>query len=143
MEHLIRMLRRHEGEKSHVYLCSEGFETIGVGRNISESGLGLSDDEIEYLLSNDIKRCKAELESTFDWYESLDSIRQDACIDFNFNVGLSTFLKFKKFCAAMKKGSWDTAAKELLSSKYAEQVGARAEEIAEMIRSGEYQQPNG
>ncbi len=48
MSNLIEMLKRHEGVRSHVYLCSAGYETIGVGRNIAESGLGLSDDEIEY-----------------------------------------------------------------------------------------------
>ena len=44
---LIDMLKRHEGVRSHVYLCSAGYETIAVGRNIAESGLGLSEDEIE------------------------------------------------------------------------------------------------
>jgi GH24 family phage-related lysozyme (muramidase) len=47
---LINMLKRHEGVRDKVYMCSAGYETIGVGRNISESGLGLSNDEIEYLL---------------------------------------------------------------------------------------------
>ena len=50
MSDLIEQLRRHEGVRSTVYKCTAGFETIGVGRNISESGLGLSDDEIDYLL---------------------------------------------------------------------------------------------
>lgn len=143
MEHLIKMLKRHEGVKSHAYRCSENFITVGVGRNIdSDGGLGLSEDEIDYLLANDIRRCRAELEEGFDWFGELDGIRQDALIDFNFNVGLTTFLKFKKFIAAMKKNDWPTAAKELLSSKYAKQVGARADEIAAMITSGDYQQPN-
>ena len=53
MGELIDMVKRHEGVKSHVYKCTQGFETIGVGRNISESGLGLSPDEIDYLLHND------------------------------------------------------------------------------------------
>ncbi|MGB2376138.1 MAG: glycoside hydrolase family protein [Luminiphilus sp.] len=144
MEHLINMLRRHEGVKSHAYRCSENFITVAVGRNIDpEGGLGLSDDEIDYLLANDIRRCKAELEENFEWYKDLDSVRQDALVDFNFNVGLTTFLKFKKFIAAMKKGDWNAAAKELLSSKYAKQVGARADEIAAMIKTGDYQQANG
>ena len=56
MTQLIDMLKLHEGVRSKSYLCSAGFETIGVGRNISESGLGLSDDEINYLLANDIER---------------------------------------------------------------------------------------
>ena len=44
---LREMLRRHEGVKNFVYLCSEGYKTIGVGP-VSESGLGLSDDEVGY-----------------------------------------------------------------------------------------------
>ena len=56
MMRLINMLKRHEGVRDKVYMCSAGYETIGVGRNISESGLGLSNDEIEYLLKvNDIR----------------------------------------------------------------------------------------
>ena len=30
-EQLREMLKRHEGVRSFVYLCSEGYETIGVG----------------------------------------------------------------------------------------------------------------
>ena len=56
MMRLVNMLKRHEGVRDKVYMCSAGYETIGVGRNISESGLGLSNDEIEYLLKNDIRR---------------------------------------------------------------------------------------
>ena len=48
MSKLVEMIKRHEGVKSKVYLCSAGYETIGVGRNISESGLGLSDDYLYF-----------------------------------------------------------------------------------------------
>ena len=58
MMRLINMLKRHEGVRNKVYMCPAGYETIGVGRNISESGLGLSEDEVEYLLKNDILRCR-------------------------------------------------------------------------------------
>ena len=63
---LKRMLKLHEGVKRHVYLCSAGYETLGVGRNVSQSGLGLSDDEIDYLLDNDIKRVTEELSKEYD-----------------------------------------------------------------------------
>ena len=65
MSDLISMLKRHEGVRSKVYMCSANYETIAVGRNISESGLGLSDDEIDYLLNNDIKRVKEELTDSY------------------------------------------------------------------------------
>ena len=52
MERLVKMLKLHEGVRNHVYVCTAGYETIGVGRNISESGLGLTDEEINILLMN-------------------------------------------------------------------------------------------
>jgi lysozyme len=65
MKNLIEMLKRHEGVRSKVYLCSAGYETIGVGRNISAKGLGLYDDEVDYLLENDIARVIKELSSEY------------------------------------------------------------------------------
>ena len=58
---IIEMLRLHEGVKTHVYSDHLGYETIGVGRCIKEGvGLGLSDDEIDYLLTNDVNRVIAD-----------------------------------------------------------------------------------
>ena len=83
---LIDMLKRHEGVRSHVYLCSAGYETLGVGRNISESGLGLTEDEIDFLLINDITRVKQELTDAYFWFPALNEARQDAMIDICFNL---------------------------------------------------------
>ena len=53
---LVKQLRRHEGVRTHAYMCSENKITVGVGRNLDENGgIGLSSDEIDYLLENDIK----------------------------------------------------------------------------------------
>ena len=78
MSKLIEQLKRHEGVRTHAYKCSADYITVGVGRNIDEDGgLGLSDDEIDYLLANDIKRCKQELVA-LSWFVDLDEVRQDA-----------------------------------------------------------------
>ena len=86
MEQLIEMLKRHEGVKSHVYKCSAGYESIGVGRNISKTGLGLSEDEVDYLLESDISRVIKELSSEYPWFSSLDDVRKDAMIDISFTT---------------------------------------------------------
>ena len=138
MSQLVEMIKRHEGVKSKVYLCSAGYETIGVGRNISESGLGLSDDEIDYLLQNDIQRVKEELRETYFWFGTLDEARQDAMIDICFNLGLTRLRGFVKALEAMSREQFDIAADEFMDSKWAEQVGTRAIRLTEMIRSGEY-----
>jgi len=136
MKELIDQLKRHEGVRTHVYLCPAGFETIGVGRNISESGLGLTEDEIEYLLINDIKRCNQELSNNFKWYLELNRARQYAMVNLCFNLGLPTLLKFKNALKSMEAGLFDEAADHFLDSRWARQVGDRAIEITSTIRTG-------
>lgn len=138
MKELLEQLKRHEGVRSHVYECPEGYLTIGVGRNIDPNGgLGLSDDEIDYLLENDLRRCEREL-GRFSWFDDLDMVRQDALINMCFNLGFTRLLKFKKMLAAIAEGKYKLAAVEALDSKWAKQVGNRANDIAHMIDFGEY-----
>jgi lysozyme len=140
MNRLRDMIKRHEGVETHCYKDHLGLETIGVGRCIAEGSLGLSDDEIDYLLDNDIVRCIKELTRSLPWFGSLDDVRKEALIDLCFNLGLTRLLGFKKALAAIEVSDWDTAKVELLDSRWATQVGNRAQEIAEMIRTGVYQQ---
>ena len=137
-EQLREMLRRHEGVRNFVYMCSEGYETIGVGRNIADSGLGLSDDEVDYLLDNDIKRVREELNDEYYWFGALNAARQEAMIDISFNLGQTRLRGFKKALDAMSTEDFDRAADEFMDSKWSEQVGNRAAEVTEMIRTGEY-----
>ena len=139
MNELIEQLRLHEGVRSKVYLCSEGYETIGVGRNVSESGIGLSDDEIAYLLANDSARCEQEIAERFDWFDDLDPVRQDAIIDMAFNLGITRLSQFQNMLRALSESRFSDAATEALDSRWARQVGQRAQTVAEMIRTGERQ----
>jgi len=139
MERLVKMLKLHEGVRNHVYVCTAGYETIGVGRNISESGLGLTDEEINILLMNDIERVKKELSSSFSWFVDLDEVRQNAIIDMCFNLGLSRLNQFVKALDGMASKDYDKAADEFMDSRWSQQVGKRAVTITEMIRTGEYQ----
>ena len=136
---LIEMLKRHEGVESHAYKCSENKITIGVGRNVDKSGgLGLSDDEVDYLLQNDIDRVSGELDSEYEWFAGLDDVRQDAMIDISFNLGQTRLRAFKNALASLAKGDWRAAADEFMDSRWSGQVGNRAKELTEMIRTGQY-----
>jgi len=131
-------LKRHEGVESHVYRCSAGYETIGVGRNISKSGLGLSDDEVDYLLENDIVRVIKELSSEYPWFKNLDDVRKDAIIDIGFNLGATRLRGFRRALAAMDAADYKTASLEFLDSKWSRDVKGRSTELAYMIEMGEY-----
>ena len=124
----------HEGKKDKPYRCTAGKLTIGVGRNLEDKGL--TDDEIMYLLENDIKEAEQDLEQ-FDWYKKLKWERKRVLIDMRINLGLQGLLSFRNMIAKIESENWEEAAYEMLDSKWAEQVGTRAERLAEMMRTGE------
>ena len=139
MSKLMKMLKRHEGIETHAYTDSVVKVTIGVGRNIDPNqGLGLSEEEISFMLGNDIDRVEDELYANFKWVIHLTEARYDAMVNLCFNLGLPRLLKFKKALAAMQAGDYATAADEFLDSRWAKQVGQRAIEITDMIETGEY-----
>jgi lysozyme len=137
MSRLIEILRRHEGVKNTLYKCTSDKWTIGVGRNLED--VGLSEEEIDMLLLNDIVRTKELMDDYIPWHRDLDEVRQEALINFVFNVGIGTTMKFKNAMAALEEHDYDTAATEMLDSNWAKQVGSRAEEVTQMIKTGEYQ----
>jgi lysozyme len=138
MDKLIEMIKHHEGVVKHAYTDSRGYLTIGVGRLIDkELGGGLSDDEVDYLLANDLKRCQAEAE-TYGWFAGLNEPRQAVVISLLFNLGKPRFDGFKKAQAAIADGDFPTAAEELLDSRWSLQVGKRSEEMAAQLYSGEW-----
>jgi len=138
---IVKLLRLHEGVKSHAYKCTANKITVGVGRNIDpEGGLGLSDDEIDYLLTNDVNRVIKELGKAFPWFSSLDEARRDAMIDICFNLGMPRLKGFAKALSAMASEDYETAAYEFSDSAWYKQVGKRAQTIVDMIRFGKYPQ---
>jgi lysozyme len=136
---LLEMLKRHEGVEHHIYRCSAGFWTLGAGRNVDpQGGLGLSEDEVDYLLENDIVRVIKELSSEYPWFKDLDDVRKDAMIDISFNLGATRLRGFKRALAAMEVADYKMAAKEFLDSKWSRDVKGRATELCYMIEMGSY-----
>ena len=135
MKRLIAMLQRHEGLRLKPYECTAGKLSIGYGRNLDD--MGISEVEAMVMLRNDIEQCYQELEM-FSWFEDLDQVRQEALVDMLFNLGLPTFLEFKKTLKFVAEGKYSQAAEEMLRSKWANQVGDRAKELAYMVDTGCY-----
>jgi len=131
---LIEELKRDEGVELRPYKCSAGFLTLGVGRNIEERGITM--DESDYLLANDITICEEEATRVFKWYNTLSDVRQRVILNMIFNLGLTKLLNFKKFLAAMEAEDWEEAGKQMLDSRWAKQVGNRADRLEQMIVNG-------
>jgi len=131
---LKKMLTRHEDLRLKPYHDTVGKLTIGVGRNLDD--FGLTREEVLYLLHNDVMRVTQEVKKAFPWWLRLNAVRQNVVLNMVFNLGLSRFLGFKKTIEALEGKNWDTAAKEMLDSKWASQVGNRAKELAKMMKTG-------
>jgi len=132
---LIALLRRHEGFRPKPYRDTTGHLSIGFGRNLDD--VGITYEEATQLLQNDISRTSRSLRHALPWVTKLDAVRAAALIDMAF-MGVATLLTFKKFLAALETGDYDTAADEMLDSRWAAQVKGRAVELALMIRTGRY-----
>tara|TARA_R100001377_G_C3140549_1_gene92517 strand:- start:51 stop:461 length:411 start_codon:yes stop_codon:yes gene_type:complete len=134
LKKLIEELKRDEGVRYKPYHCSADKLTIGVGRNLDD--VGITEEESDYLLSNDINNCVKELNRTFFWFEKLTDIRKRVLVNMCFNLGLSRLLNFKNFLKAVKASDYESAGNEMLDSKWAKQVGDRAIRLKNMMIEG-------
>jgi lysozyme len=134
---LIKELRRDEGVIDHAYQDSLGYWTIGVGRLIDKKKGGrLTDEEIDYLLLNDIKECTADLDKNLPWWRSLTDARRRVLVNMRFNLGMAGLLGFKNTLRFIETGDYKKAASNMLLSKWAKQVGQRANRLAVMMEKG-------
>lgn len=134
---LTKELRRDEGVVPFAYQDHLGYWTIGVGRLIDKrKGGGLSEAEIDFLLSNDIDRFEKQLIDALPWYGRLDDVRQRVLVNMAFNLGIAGLLGFKNTLAMIERGDYAGAAKGMLNSKWATQVGERAKRLATMMETG-------
>jgi len=127
------MLVRDEGLRLTAYKCTAGKTTIGVGRNLDD--VGISAEEADMLLQNDLVHIEAQAQ-TFPWYAGLDQVRQAVILSMLFNLGLRGFQGFTNTLKFIETGKYAQAATNMLASKWAKQVGQRANRLAEMMRSG-------
>lgn len=132
-DRLREMLIRHEGLRLKPYKCTAGKLTIGVGRNLDD--VGITEMEAMQMLNADISRVERECVDHLPWFKSISVRRQDVILSMVFNLGMTRFKEFKRFIAAVERGKFDVAADEMLASKWAGQVGPRATELAQMMRS--------
>lgn len=131
-EDLKAWIRQCEGYDNMPYIDTVGKLTIGYGRNLQDNGI--SRDEAEFMLENDINRAIKDLQS-YSWFHSSPDSTQRALINMSFNLGLPRLLTFRNMIQALIDKDYTKAAKEALDSKWALQVGNRAKDIALMIRT--------
>ena len=133
MKDLINRIKHHEGFRSRVYKCTEGYDTIGYGFAIKD--LELDEDLAEEILLRKLEKLIKRVRNKFDWIDSVPHEVQGVIVEMSYQMGLSGVSKFKKALHAMQMFQWKLAATELLDSRWAKQTPNRAKELSDIIRS--------
>lgn len=131
---LKEQLKTDEGFSATPYKDSVGKLTIGYGRNLDDVQLSLK--EADYLLETDINKALLDAEKAVDNFYLLDDVRQEVIINMVFNMGLPRFKGFKKTIKLIENNEFEKASKEMLNSKWANQVGRRALKLSTMMKVG-------
>lgn len=128
----VALLKKHEGFRSTPYLDTVGKWTIGYGRNLED--VGISRQEALYLLRHDIGKAEQSVYALYPFFDALSQVRQAVLVSMAFNLGRRGLSAFHKMRHALEMGDYDLAAHEMLDSKWAKQVGARAYTLARMMQ---------
>lgn len=126
-------LKRHEGVRYEMYKCSEGFETIGAGHNLST--MPISGRAVDIILEDDIEIAVTDIKRNIMYFDDLPPGIQEALVNMCFNLGISRLMGFKKMWKAIEEQDYAEASNQALDSKWASQVHGRAVELAAVIRS--------
>jgi lysozyme len=156
---VIQRLMLNEGCRNKAYYDTKHKLTIGIGRNLDDNpltaeelcyighnarGKAISNEQAAYLCRNDIATVKADLDRELPWWRDLCVDRQFVMIDLCFNMGIGKngkkdgLLGFKNTLPLIAQGYYEQAAKNLLQSKYAKDVGERAKRNAYCLKYGTY-----
>lgn len=135
-------LRRDEGVRYSPYKCTAGKDTVGVGHNLEAKPLPegttypLTDKQVDEILADDLLEVFAGLDKHLPWWGTLTQARQRCLVNMAFNLGINGLLTFHNTLDAIMKGHYELASVNMLNSKWAKQVGARARRLAQMMVTG-------
>lgn len=130
---LLPRIKRHEGLSLFVYQDTQGHDTLGYGHLLAH---GITPAAAEFILHEDISSAyqQARMVRGFD---GLNVARQAVIVEMVFNLGYKRLKTFRKMLTALAEKDYQRAAREMLHSRWAEQVGYRAQELAEQMEKGE------
>lgn len=134
LEKLLASLKQHEGRSLTAYQDSRGIWTIGYGRNLQN--LKITPGQADAWLVEDLNTAAGEAAKFSEFSYLNTEARRNAFIEMVFNMGSTRVKGFAAMLKAIRMGWWNLVAEEALNSQWAKQVGERANQLAEMFRTG-------
>ena len=136
-------LERDEGIKYEVYLDHLGYPTFGIGHLITDDdpecgadvGTEVSDDRVQEAFESDVETVMSDCERLYVQFEHLPEEVQLIIANMMFNMGYTRLSKFKGMKRGVDARDWETAADEMVDSRWYKQVTNRADRLVVRMRS--------
>lgn len=151
-------LAEHEDRRPWVYNDTEGHPTVGVGFNLDRADarealtavgadydavragrVALTDTQIDGLLDRTVNESVTIARDYFNGFDQLNVTRQRVLADMAFNLGGPNLGEFQNLHDALGRGDYNGAADAMADSRWADQVGRRADRLIEEMRTGQPQ----
>ncbi len=134
-DHLLAQVTRYEGFRLRHYQDAGGNLTVARGTRHPQRPTITAHDATT-ALEGDLRRIASQLDRQLPALGKLDPVRQRVLLHMAFNIGVGAVLKMRRFISAVSLHHWSVAAEEMLMSKWGAEDKARAQVLADMMRSG-------
>ena len=143
LQQLREELTEDEGCKYEIYLDHLGYPTFGIGHLVrdddpehgEEVGTSISEDRVIEAFESDIETVLSDCNKLYSDFEDLPEEAQLIIANMMFNLGYPRLSKFKGMKRGVDSQDWDTAADEMVDSRWYKQVTNRANRLVERMRS--------
>jgi lysozyme len=151
---LFNQIKQHEGSKSKVYKDTQGHPTIGIGFNLDakhnqeylrklgidirelQNGAEIGEGVIKLLYNHSLTQAWHDIHDLVPNFQQLPTNVQMVLLDMSLNLGKPRLAGFKRMLAAVQQGDFQTAADEMVDSRWYHQVKSRGKDLEIMMRQG-------
>ena len=142
VEKLREQLKIDEGCVYEIYNDHLGYPTFGIGHLVREShpenasplGTEDSEDRVIEAFDADVEIVLSDCSTLYPDFEDLPEEAQQIIANMMFNLGRPRLSKFVGMKRGVDAKDWDSAADEMVDSRWYRQVGARAERLVNRMR---------
>ena len=143
LDQLREELTEDEGCKYEIYLDHLGYPTFGIGHLVrdddpdqgEEVGTSISEDRVIAAFESDIETVLSDCNKLYSDFEDLPEEAQLIIANMMFNLGYPRLSAFKGMKRGVDSRDWNTAADEMVDSRWYKQVTNRAERLVGRMRS--------
>lgn len=143
LEQLREEIAADEGVKYEIYHDHLGLPTFGIGHLVldtdpehgQEVGTPVSEDRVNECFDKDVEVVLKDCEKLYPDFEELPEEAQLIIANMMFNMGRPRLSQFKGMKRGVDARDWNSAADEMVDSRWYRQVTNRAQRLVDRMRA--------